>query len=50
MSGGLEAEMVRHFGETRVLIVGDVMLDEYVWGDVRRISPAEDVEAVLHAR
>ena len=26
------------FANTAVLIVGDVMLDEYVWGDVRRIS------------
>ena len=23
----------------RVLLVGDVMLDRYVWGDVERISP-----------
>jgi D-beta-D-heptose 7-phosphate kinase/D-beta-D-heptose 1-phosphate adenosyltransferase len=30
----------------RVLIVGDVMLDEYVWGDVRRISPEAPVPIV----
>jgi rfaE bifunctional protein kinase chain/domain len=30
----------------RVLIVGDVMLDEYIWGDVRRISPEAPVPIV----
>lgn len=30
----------------RVLIVGDVMLDEYVWGEVRRISPEAPVPVV----
>jgi rfaE bifunctional protein kinase chain/domain len=30
----------------RVLIVGDVMLDEYIWGDVRRISPEAPVPVV----
>lgn len=29
-----------------VLAVGDVMLDEYVWGDVRRISPEAPVPIV----
>lgn len=30
----------------RVLIVGDVMLDEYVWGKARRISPEAPVPVV----
>jgi rfaE bifunctional protein kinase chain/domain len=34
----------------RVLIVGDVMLDEYIWGDVRRISPEAPVPVVEVAR
>ena len=25
--------------DTRALVVGDLMLDEYVWGAVDRISP-----------
>lgn len=29
-----------------VLVVGDVMLDEYVWGDVQRISPEAPVPIV----
>jgi rfaE bifunctional protein kinase chain/domain len=34
----------------RVLIVGDVMLDEYIWGDARRISPEAPVPVVEVAR
>jgi D-beta-D-heptose 7-phosphate kinase/D-beta-D-heptose 1-phosphate adenosyltransferase len=30
----------------RVLIVGDVILDEYIWGEVRRISPEAPVPVV----
>ncbi|HEY3297837.1 MAG TPA: D-glycero-beta-D-manno-heptose-7-phosphate kinase [Armatimonadota bacterium] len=30
----------------RVLVVGDVMVDEYVWGNVRRISPEAPVMVV----
>jgi D-beta-D-heptose 7-phosphate kinase/D-beta-D-heptose 1-phosphate adenosyltransferase len=29
-----------------VLVVGDVMLDEYIWGEVRRISPEAPVPVV----
>ncbi|XSG76476.1 D-glycero-beta-D-manno-heptose-7-phosphate kinase [Herpetosiphon llansteffanensis] len=32
--------------QQRVLIVGDVMLDEYIWGDVTRISPEAPVPIV----
>ena len=31
-----------------VLVIGDVMLDRYVWGDVKRISPEAPVP-VVHA-
>ncbi len=30
----------------RVLVIGDVMMDEYVWGDVKRISPEAPVMVV----
>jgi D-beta-D-heptose 7-phosphate kinase/D-beta-D-heptose 1-phosphate adenosyltransferase len=30
----------------RLLVVGDVMLDKYIWGDVRRISPEAPVPVV----
>jgi D-beta-D-heptose 7-phosphate kinase / D-beta-D-heptose 1-phosphate adenosyltransferase len=31
------------FKNARVLVVGDLMLDRYLWGDVRRISPEAPV-------
>jgi D-beta-D-heptose 7-phosphate kinase / D-beta-D-heptose 1-phosphate adenosyltransferase len=31
-------ELVQKLGQPRVLVVGDVMLDRYVWGDAERIS------------
>jgi rfaE bifunctional protein kinase chain/domain len=34
------------FGEVEALVLGDVMLDEYVWGEVRRISPEAPVPIV----
>ncbi|MBI1915773.1 MAG: D-glycero-beta-D-manno-heptose 1-phosphate adenylyltransferase [Planctomycetes bacterium] len=37
MSGDL-IELVQNLGQPRVLVVGDVMLDRYVWGDAARIS------------
>jgi D-glycero-beta-D-manno-heptose-7-phosphate kinase len=30
----------------RILVVGDVMLDEYIWGEVRRVSPEAPVPVV----
>src|SRR5436305_8345716 len=32
------SELVQNLGRPRVLVVGDVMLDRYVWGDAERIS------------
>ena len=34
------------FAETRVLVIGDVMLDRYIWGEVERISPEAPVPVV----
>src|SRR6516165_3908115 len=31
-------ELVQRLGRPRVLVVGDLMLDRYVWGDAERIS------------
>ncbi|MCS6849672.1 MAG: D-glycero-beta-D-manno-heptose 1-phosphate adenylyltransferase [Gemmataceae bacterium] len=31
-------ELVQNLGQPRVLVVGDVMLDRYIWGDAERIS------------
>ena len=34
------------FGARRVLVVGDLMLDRYLWGQVQRISPEAPVPVV----
>ena len=36
--------------KTRVLVVGDVMLDQFIWGSVSRISPEAPVPVVDFAR
>jgi rfaE bifunctional protein kinase chain/domain len=38
--------LVERLRPTRVLVLGDVMLDEYVWGHVSRISPEAPVPVV----
>ncbi|MFC1829570.1 D-glycero-beta-D-manno-heptose-7-phosphate kinase [Thermodesulfobacteriota bacterium] len=37
---------ISKFEACRVLVVGDLMIDEYVWGDVDRISPEAPVQVV----
>lgn len=39
-------EIVANFDKRRILVVGDVMLDEYIWGQVNRISPEAPVIVV----
>src|SRR4030095_7239900 len=34
------------FAGTRVLVIGDLMLDEFIWGKVSRISPEAPVPVV----
>jgi rfaE bifunctional protein kinase chain/domain len=46
MSGRLLADVARRFTGLRVVVVGDVMLDEYIWGEVRRVSPEAPVPVV----
>jgi D-beta-D-heptose 7-phosphate kinase/D-beta-D-heptose 1-phosphate adenosyltransferase len=41
-------DLVQHLGQPRVLVVGDLMLDRYVWGDAERISQEAPV-ILLHA-
>ena len=40
------AELVARARERRIVVYGDVMLDEFVWGDVTRISPEAPVPVV----
>ncbi len=37
---------MKRFTGTRVLVIGDLMLDQFVWGDVSRISPEAPVPIV----
>lgn len=37
---------VRRFSQARLLVLGDLMLDHYVWGRVQRISPEAPVPVV----
>ena len=39
-------ELLARFRNTPVLVVGDLMLDEFVWGSVTRISPEAPVPVV----
>lgn len=40
------AEIIEAAAHRKVVILGDVMLDEFVWGDVTRISPEAPVPVV----
>jgi rfaE bifunctional protein kinase chain/domain len=39
-------DIVAAFPGKRILVIGDVMLDEFIWGEVRRISPEAPVPVV----
>ena len=39
-------DMVRRFEGKRILVVGDVMVDHYIWGRVSRVSPEAPVPIV----
>jgi D-beta-D-heptose 7-phosphate kinase/D-beta-D-heptose 1-phosphate adenosyltransferase len=39
-------EYIGRFPETNILVIGDIILDEYIWGDVSRISPEAPVPVV----
>jgi D-beta-D-heptose 7-phosphate kinase/D-beta-D-heptose 1-phosphate adenosyltransferase len=40
------AELLARMASRRVVVVGDVMIDEWIWGDVSRISPEAPVPVV----
>ncbi len=44
------ARLVSGFSGKRILVVGDLMLDRFIWGDVRRISPEAPVPVVRVTR
>jgi D-beta-D-heptose 7-phosphate kinase/D-beta-D-heptose 1-phosphate adenosyltransferase len=46
MSPGRAEEILARASSKRVLVIGDLMLDEFVWGKVGRISPEAPVPVV----
>lgn len=38
--------IISHFPKARILVIGDLILDEYIWGNVDRISPEAPVPVV----
>ena len=43
-------EILNRFREARILVVGDIMMDRFIWGKVTRISPEAPVPVVLVER
>src|SRR3989338_7187681 len=39
-------QILEKFKSKKVLVIGDIMLDKYIWGDVSRISPEAPVQVV----
>jgi D-glycero-beta-D-manno-heptose-7-phosphate kinase len=46
LSGQRAGDIFDRIRDCRVVVLGDVMLDEFVWGDVTRISPEAPVPVV----
>lgn len=40
-------EIVATFADKRILVIGDIILDQYIWGNVDRISPEAPVPVVV---
>jgi len=45
-SYGLLANIIKRFNGKKILIIGDLILDEFIWGKVSRISPEAPVPVV----
>ena len=39
-------KIINNFPKAKILVVGDIILDEYIWGSVERISPEAPVPVV----
>ncbi|OGX05279.1 MAG: hypothetical protein A3G87_06585 [Omnitrophica bacterium RIFCSPLOWO2_12_FULL_50_11] len=45
-TSGRLRELIQRFAKVKILIIGDFILDEFVWGSVERISPEAPVPVV----
>jgi D-beta-D-heptose 7-phosphate kinase/D-beta-D-heptose 1-phosphate adenosyltransferase len=50
ISSAAAQDLLQKITRLRVLVIGDVMLDHYIWGDATRISPEAPVPVVDIAR
>ena len=50
MPGQTIHEILEHFSKLQLLIIGDVMVDSYLWGHVSRISPEAPVPVVSQSK
>ena len=39
-------KILEQFNNKKILVIGDIMLDKYIWGEVSRISPEAPVQVV----
>ena len=46
LSAGRVRQLLNAAAQSRILVVGDVMLDQFIWGSVARISPEAPVPVV----
>jgi D-beta-D-heptose 7-phosphate kinase/D-beta-D-heptose 1-phosphate adenosyltransferase len=46
LSGARVRQILDAAAQTRILVIGDAMLDHFIWGDVSRISPEAPVPVV----
>jgi D-glycero-beta-D-manno-heptose-7-phosphate kinase len=44
------SNILKKFEDLRILIIGDVMVDSYVWGKVSRVSPEAPVPVVMRTQ
>ncbi len=40
-------KIIKRFSDVRILVIGDIMLDRFIWGGVSRISPEAPVPVVV---
>ena len=43
-------KLLEQFKNKKILVIGDIMLDKYIWGEVSRISPEAPVQVVHVSR
>ena len=43
-------KIIEQFKDKKILVLGDIMLDKYIWGEVSRISPEAPVQVVNVAK